>query len=113
MDKLTAIELAGMTDKEIRIKIQLVLAGEQPEQKTLEQHDDLYPAWRDGVKNKHIPVTARGCQNLIGQRKGARVSMREAAHIWNTWGNRGIGEGYLMFNPDYQEGNRKAKYILA
>lgn len=40
MDKLTAIELAGMTDKEIRIKIQLVLSGEQPEQKNTRTEPD-------------------------------------------------------------------------
>ena len=86
---------------------------EQPEQKALEQHDDLYPVWCGSVKNKQIALTARGCQSLIEQRKGARVSMREAAHIWNTWGNRGIGEGYLMLNPDYTSTNRKLKFILA
>ena len=76
----------------------------------------LYPLWIAGVMDGSVRVSEgafSGFVNTHVDSKQLGFNKAKLAEIWDSFGLRGVDEGRLQINPDYQPGNRKQKYILA
>ncbi|EIJ33361.1 hypothetical protein [Thiothrix nivea] len=76
--------------------------------------DRLYIVWRDAVKGGAISPAERPFTLLVREHADFDgVQNRQLKALWDQFCLRAESESVLMQNPDFVEGNRKAKYLLA
>ncbi len=74
----------------------------------------LYQAWREAVAGKEITPAERPFVELARKFSDLDgVSNRELKPVWDSFLDRGVSDGFLKVNPEFSEGNRKARVIVA
>ncbi|WP_028487511.1 hypothetical protein [Thiothrix lacustris] len=74
--------------------------------------ESLYKVWRAAVISGKITTAERPFQQLAREYTDLDgISARALKPVWDGFGERATREGYLVLNPEYQDGNRKLKYL--
>lgn len=72
----------------------------------------FYIAWKAAVVSGSITTAERPFQQMAREFTDLNgISARALKPVWDEFGARAAREGVLVLNPEYQEGNRKLKYL--